>query len=667
MSFLKSKLLRLCLFGAAVFTMVLATAALVAFKVVLPREINFQIAKFSEQTGVEIRLESTNYDLLRGVEGKGISMSEIINIADPFLTVRNLVLKPDIVSSFFSARIRIKCSLEGPVVTLNEDTIKSLGDYLAGSEEGAESDGEGKGFFTVELSSLEIRDARVSLSSGRVIELESLNLSSLTQRGQTNGREDGSKRVLEIEGKMYGGTVNARVIIDEAARGSKVSSSIQLKDILIPSWGSYVHFGKVDLSFEEDIGSYSPGTPRSKMGGKLGGRLTGHIENLTSHEFVPIQKARAGYNGSLVVDFLGATIGKTAGETIGASLELINNETGGSMNVSSTFDGGLHISVPEFEIANFVGLISPFLSTRFQQLEASGGVSAEVEYGDDAGLNGRVKFNGVDIGGFINGGRFSATQIEGELPIGEPLEFNKVLSAYKKATLKDDKKSFARFTKKNAKNISDKQAWGFQLRELGYGFFTLTDIKCFISAGRGFWSVSGLSSHFYRGKLVGEASFEQESGRFYLGFLVDGASLDSFTEDVGLKDYLSGRVNAMGELAGQGGDFDSYNGSFSLWSIKSDEEPRRVGRAFLRNLGMSKKMLLGKYRKYNKGNVYTKIMSGLLTFKEFSITNRSLFVTDLRVQADPRMNSITLEHLLGVIRETSKRVQEGSLNIEVEQ
>jgi hypothetical protein len=55
-----------------------------------------------------------------------------------------------------------------------------------------------------------------------------------------------------------------------------------------------------------------------------------------------------------------------------------------------------------------------------------------------------------------------------------------------------------------------------------------------------------------------------------------------------------------------------------------------------------------------------------MTFKDFEISNRILGYQDLLIRADTKMNSISVKHLLSVIRELARRASKGEIKIDYE-
>jgi hypothetical protein len=133
-----------------------------------------------------------------------------------------------------------------------------------------------------------------------------------------------------------------------------------------------------------------------------------------------------------------------------------------------------------------------------------------------------------------------------------------------------------------------------------------------------------------------------------------------------IKDYITGRMNGLVWLNGKGEELKTIDGLFEFWSLKSKKEPRRLGKAFLEKLGAKSRFFVGSSRRYDRGEISGYIKDGVLTFSDFDISNTILGYKNLSISVDPRRNTISLAHLLSVIREISKRASEGQLQIDLE-
>jgi hypothetical protein len=100
--------------------------------------------------------------------------------------------------------------------------------------------------------------------------------------------------------------------------------------------------------------------------------------------------------------------------------------------------------------------------------------------------------------------------------------------------------------------------------------------------------------------------------------------------------------------------------------VSSAKEPRSIGKALLDQLGAKERLILGSSRSYDNGEISGYISDGVITFRKFNISNSVLGIKNLSIQADPVKNSISIAHLVSVIREIARRSQSGGPTIETQ-
>ena len=157
----------------------------------------------------------------------------------------------------------------------------------------------------------------------------------------------------------------------------------------------------------------------------------------------------------------------------------------------------------------------------------------------------------------------------------------------------------------------------------------------------------------------------QDQSQYNLSLLFDETSLEGISEKISpTQEYITGRLNGLIWISGEGAELSTINGPFKLWSKKSSKEQRKIGKALLDKLGAKERLILGSNRSYDNGNISGYIKDGLITFKEFDVSNSILGIRNLSIQADSVQNSITILHMLSVIRELAKRSESGGPTIE---
>jgi hypothetical protein len=93
------------------------------------------------------------------------------------------------------------------------------------------------------------------------------------------------------------------------------------------------------------------------------------------------------------------------------------------------------------------------------------------------------------------------------------------------------------------------------------------------------------------GGVLGEGLFEfggeGEELKYDFSFLVEDLSLKKASDsNPSTKNYITGRINGIGWLSGNGGRLSRLDGAFNLWAIKSKKERRTIGKALLTQLGV---------------------------------------------------------------------------------
>ncbi len=179
-----------------VLAAVLGLSLYVIGRVVVPREVRNYLRSVSHRLGVRIEMERVTYDPFSGIHGRGLSVSGGAELADPFLIIRSLVVKPSVLSLLWGGEVRVAGRMEHTVIDLARggmewERLKGLiGTLASGKGEGRA--GGGGGPFKVRLSTLLVSDAVLVLAPGEKVEIETLWIESVERpRGG---------RMLEAEG-----------------------------------------------------------------------------------------------------------------------------------------------------------------------------------------------------------------------------------------------------------------------------------------------------------------------------------------------------------------------------------------------------------------------------------------------------------------------------------
>lgn len=374
---------------------------------------------------------------------------------------------------------------------------------------------------------------------------------------------------------------------------------------------------------------------------------------------------------------------KTVGETIVLEDGFIENGSGeiirfiGRLENSLDTVRRLRIDLPESLLASIKGILSPILPEALRGAEIRGNTSLnlvlDITNKGEVLWHGRLSLKNASFDGNLSSGvHFLIKDINGTIHLIEDesgLKNHLGFSIIGRS--RPDEKTFESFLDALTLDKSEGGDDILRIGEIEYGFLRLEDIEFALDVGRNKLNLKRFQSKLYDGSVFGTGLFEfdgkGEKRRYDFSFLFKDLSLKEASDSIpSTRDYITGRIDGVGWLSNIGGKLGTIDGAFNFWPIKSKKEPKTIGRALLTQLGVREKLLLRSSRKYDKGRIYGYIRSGIITFKELEISHTILGVKDLIIRVDSKRNSISVAHLLSVIRETAKRASEGRLKIEFE-
>jgi hypothetical protein len=494
---------------------------------------------------------------------------------------------------------------------------------------------------------------------GGEILADEFNVKSQTIK-QLSVRIDSSSdgiRVDDLEGSVFGGRLIGSLSVNRTKPISSVSSSFMLKDANIP-YGSNIFFlERMGLDFN---GTLDKGlTPQGL--GEL------RIENL---RIMDNGKASS-IGSSLKFQMIGETLLLKTGfiqdgdghkiEFTGRMEDLLNEQR------------VLKIKSNRIPLSVVMNIVSPFMPESVKGSELRGDVMLDMVFNHVAQENlswsGKLSVTNTSFSGDIGGVPTSVSGINGVVTFDEHSESGNVVASLLREHRKLDKEVFKRLlslmndTHNNSKNDF------LKIDGLKYGFLNLVDVECFFKITGLKLKLNQCTSNLFDGRIYVAGSFDYgvKKDRYDLSVLLKDISLEDISNRIhSIKDYITGRINGLVWLNGKGEDLQTIDGLFEFWSIKSKKESRRLGKAFLERLGAKSRFFVGSSRRYDSGEISGYIKDGVLTFSEFNISNTILGYGNLSIKVDPRRNTISLAHLLSVIREISKRASEGQLQINLE-
>jgi Domain of Unknown Function (DUF748) len=181
-----------------------------------------------------------------------------------------------------------------------------------------------------------------------------------------------------------------------------------------------------------------------------------------------------------------------------------------------------------------------------------------------------------------------------------------------------------------------------------------------IRAGNGLMEITSLESALFDGTLLGEGFFRYGSKMQYGADLtVNNLSLRALCNaNPGIKGYISGRVDGIVSLYGEGQGLNGLSGFTEIWTRSAPGEKMQVSKEFLQKLAGKKfkGLFFRNDRPYDRGEIRGYLENGYLTFDTLDISHTNVFgIKDLSVAVAPVQNRIALGHLYTSIREAATR------------
>lgn len=457
-----------------------------------------------------------------------------------------------------------------------------------------------------------------------------------------------------ISGKFLGGALTGKIDVDTRGPRAKIDTDIELSGASVPTGEMTANIAKADFDFSGLL----PQNSLPEGSGKLsvsGISLTNKGKSYT-------------YRGELSGRTKGETLFIEKGFIVGKdSMELIFT---GKMMDSLNENRKLELNMPGISIPVAINILRPFLPDTAANAKTQGQADLELIFYNlfypNQRWGGRL---GVLRGAYM--GKLSDTELRinevyGTITIKDDADSENPLSSFVGDQLKLSKSIYKKFLR-SVKDFDTSEGSDYlKIGELNYGIIKIENIECQLEVDRNELNLKKLTSKIYRGGLYGAGIYSfQGSGSYNISFLFDEISLEAISKSISSeKDYITGRVNGLAWITGEGGDLNSIDGPFKFWATNSPKEQRKVGEALLDKLGAKERLILGSSRGYDKGDISGYINDGVITFKEFNISNSILGFKNLNIQADPRQNSISINHLISVIRELAKRALTGGPMIE---
>jgi len=465
----------------------------------------------------------------------------------------------------------------------------------------------------------------------------------------------GGINLKNITGKFLGGDISGKIDIDTTKSPSGIDADLKLLHASIDSDGLSIKLNESDLHFS---GTLPNGSLPEGMGNLGFKSISIEKEGVTS-------TLQANIKTRMVAETLYIEKGFIKGKTnqkIGFSGEMDN-----SLNENRT----LKVNFPEVDVSDAIGILSPFVPQEFRNAKSKGYAGLNLVFHNllypQGRWSGKLSLRNGSLVGDYAGALLSIKDINGTITLKDEVSSENPLASLMGENLKLSKSVFKKFLISFKEANLEKDLDFLSIKEVEYGILKFEDVECALEVDRQKLNLRRLISKFFSGNLFGAGllKFNADQSDYNLSLLFNEISLGGISNRISpVNEYITGRVNGLVWLTGEGAELDTIDGPFKFWSKKSSKEPRKIGKALLDKLGAKERLVLGSNRGYDNGNISGYINGGLITFKEFDISNSILGIKNLSIQADPTRNSITIAHLISVIREIARRSETGGPKIQ---
>ncbi len=466
----------------------------------------------------------------------------------------------------------------------------------------------------------------------------------------------GGINLENIKGKFLNGDISGKISLDTTTFPSGIKTDVKLVNASIQSAGTTIKLNESNLEF---------------LGTLPNGSLPEGNANI---EFKNLILQNGEHSSSLAANLKTKTIDETLYIEEGFIKGNSNQEIcfSGEMENSLNENRTLKLTFPEVVIPDAVGLLSPLIPDDFREFKTRGYAAMDLIFRNllypQESWIGKLSFKNSSISGDYGGALLSVDGINGTITIKDDASSDNPLATLMGENLKLSKSVFQKFHKSFREANLEREALDFlSIKMIEYGILKFEDVECALEVDRQEINLRRVISKLFRGNLYGAGllKFNQNNSEFNLSLLFNEISLEGISERISPnQEYITGRINGLIWLTGEGADLNTIDGPFKFWSKKSSKEHRKIGKALLDKLGAKERLILGSNRSYDNGNISGYINDGLITFKEFDVSNSILGIKNLSIQADPVKNSITIAHLISVVREISRRSETGGPTIE---
>lgn len=318
----------------------------------------------------------------------------------------------------------------------------------------------------------------------------------------------------------------------------------------------------------------------------------------------------------------------------------------------------VHLSFPEVKAQDVRETFWDIFpdSLLYAGLDGSLALDITVRY-DASGLSLNGKFLLSDLVLSGENGEYSIGPINGVVPVAYmPVSANQNLwevPSFEREEFQKLKKQFAQKTMDARYNL-------ITVGQVSYGFPMIDNGKIWIRSEGKSLHIGHVSGNIFGGTLNGSAVVDfSDRFRYRAGFLIDGFSLAQLCDRIEpIRGYISGKVDGIATLKGDGSGLSRLIGKADFWSYSSPKENTKISREFLQKIGgPSLKWYLGD-RSFDKGIMSFYLQGGYIIFRELEISNRNFIgMKDLDIKVAPLNNRIAIDHLMWSITEAAYRAK----------
>ena len=481
----------------------------------------------------------------------------------------------------------------------------------------------------------------------------------LSWKGTEVGALDGGVKftaagaAADIRGKLFDGRLTGSVSVGLFDRERKTGFSLKLEQARCAA-----------------LAAFTPGTsPVRGTGGVLDVRLTGGYDRTAGLSFRlegdGTGIALAGKDGKTVLanggvrtvcDLAGGTLVIREGVvTVGSAVTLKGEGKVASL-LSPDREGDISLAFVTTPLKALTTTFAEVLPTGLREASASGSVSAigRVRMAHrDALLEGTVSlYNG---GLEITSQKFSMDGMTGTLPFSLDLTGTAAGRPERRTYSRDTYPAALAALRQAAATGHNVTIGRVRLGGMEFGKTTLA-----VRAGKGLTELTSLESSLFDGALLGAGFFRYgKKPEYGADLTVNGLSLRALCDaNPKIKGYISGRVDGIVSLYGEGKGMNGLRGFTEIWTRSAHDEKMLVSKEFLQKLAgrKFKGLFFRNDRPYDRGEIRGYLENGFLTFDTLDISHTNfLGIRDLSVTVAPVQNRISLVHLYASIREAATR------------